>query len=626
MSKSQFEQLLTFAEALEHGLTGPDAAEWLARTDAQVEDLRSALQHLIQQHDAERALRLAAALWRYWDQRRDPAHGRRWLQSAFAVEGEVSPVVKAKGLKALGNLLVSEGDENVGQSCWMESLALYRAAGDWDGTGTVLSNLGNLASRQGDDEAARALLEEGRSYYQRLAPDHDVGHLRLLRNLAFIYFKHGELERAREYCEDMLTICRRQGDPGTTADVLLMLAAAAGMGDRQAGTYYTEALRLARESGDDARIAVALNDYGNFLQYHGDFAHALPLLGESLALRRQFQDQSGIATALVNLGIALTRCDENDRAEPILAEAMAYCRRLGDQEGLAKVLDNMGDIAAAMGKHDQAVQLLEESLAISRTRDDRRDIAHSRNSLGLVQLAQGKRTMARASFSEALALYTALGESSNTALVRKNLRLLDRSDERAPGGDRSQEVSAVGQQDRRQELLQLGQQPEAWPKATDGDVSMAAFLQCFDAGAGGDLESARAAMPRIAPLFHYLPTRLSDDARLQILKAVIGGVEQAPDNRSQGVPLLPFLLFEPQMHLSSSAAIAFADHAELIDGDPLTGPRLLVDVARRARSQATAAGVCAGLLLMGDRRTISLVRDVLPLLDHASRVQLLMSN
>ncbi|MGH2557650.1 MAG: hypothetical protein ACRDJH_01190, partial [Thermomicrobiales bacterium] len=61
--------LLALAERADPALFGPDQVHWLAVLDAEHDNARAALAWALDRHAAEIALRLAAALRRFWTMR-----------------------------------------------------------------------------------------------------------------------------------------------------------------------------------------------------------------------------------------------------------------------------------------------------------------------------------------------------------------------------------------------------------------------------------------------------------------------------------------------------------------------------------------------------------------------------
>src|SRR5438552_3899891 len=74
---------LTFVEEAELYLKGPQQITWIARLEAEQENLRAALARLIKHEEAELALRLCGALSWFWYLCGYWSEGRRWLEGAL---------------------------------------------------------------------------------------------------------------------------------------------------------------------------------------------------------------------------------------------------------------------------------------------------------------------------------------------------------------------------------------------------------------------------------------------------------------------------------------------------------------------------------------------------------------
>lgn len=72
------------AERAEPELTGPDQAHWLAGLEAELGNLRAALNWALRHGEPGIGLHLAVALWRFWYTRGYPMEGRDWLEAALA--------------------------------------------------------------------------------------------------------------------------------------------------------------------------------------------------------------------------------------------------------------------------------------------------------------------------------------------------------------------------------------------------------------------------------------------------------------------------------------------------------------------------------------------------------------
>src|SRR5437867_1071258 len=76
---------LRMAEAAEPELRGPQQVLWLETLEREHDNLRAALRWALDRREVETALRLAAALPRFWFGHGYLSEGRRWLNEALSI-------------------------------------------------------------------------------------------------------------------------------------------------------------------------------------------------------------------------------------------------------------------------------------------------------------------------------------------------------------------------------------------------------------------------------------------------------------------------------------------------------------------------------------------------------------
>ena len=181
---------LALGETREPQLHGREQARWLARLEAEHDNLRAVLAWSLAGApggaQATIGLRLAVAVWDFWARQAYGREGRRWFAELLA-RSEVNPagsearLLRARALAAAGNLAVYQGDAHVaraagrGQALLAESLALFQALGDTWGTAYVLQSLGLIATEQGDPQRAIALLEQSLALFRALGDRWAIG-------------------------------------------------------------------------------------------------------------------------------------------------------------------------------------------------------------------------------------------------------------------------------------------------------------------------------------------------------------------------------------------------------------------------------------------------------------------
>ena len=148
---------LALAEEAAIAITGPGAANGLARLDDEHDNLRAALRWARERGDRVTALRLAGALWRFWAQRGHLSEGRRWFTEAFALPGDAGPVPAATQVNWLvgaARLAMDQAafDEAAGYAD--QAVALASGHADPADQAAALNTRGLLAPR---DEPLRRL-------------------------------------------------------------------------------------------------------------------------------------------------------------------------------------------------------------------------------------------------------------------------------------------------------------------------------------------------------------------------------------------------------------------------------------------------------------------------------------
>jgi non-specific serine/threonine protein kinase len=339
---------LALAEAAEPELTGERQGEWMDRLEAEHDNLRAALRHLLATGDGTAAARLGGALSRFWHTRGHLAEGRRWLDAALALP---SPAAGAGP---------DDADPNTARV-------------------KALRGAGVLAWAQGDYGRAEALFEAGVPLARELGDEEGIAGL--CNNLGVIALHRAEYDRARDLFERSLALRRRRGDEMGVANSLNNLGATAGkQGDgARAREYYQESLALQRRTGNTQGTAVCLSNLAAIAYVDGDWAAAERLYEESLALRKHLGDRIGIADALGKLGAVALRRGQPERARTLHLQSLPLLRELGDRERIARELVGIAELALARGRAAPAARLLgaaeaiREAIGAPATPDERRE-------------------------------------------------------------------------------------------------------------------------------------------------------------------------------------------------------------------------------------------------------------
>src|SRR5215212_3804471 len=173
---------LDLAERAESGLTGARQGWWLARLEAELDNLRAAIVWSLGE-EPEAGLRLAGALWEFCYMRGHYGEGREWLEGALARSGGSSPAFYAKALAGAGILDLLQCEYDRATALLEESLAIYKELEDGWGIGSALQSLGSIARERGRYAEAEALHNESLALQRELGNEEGIA--RSLDGLGF---------------------------------------------------------------------------------------------------------------------------------------------------------------------------------------------------------------------------------------------------------------------------------------------------------------------------------------------------------------------------------------------------------------------------------------------------------
>jgi predicted ATPase/transcriptional regulator with XRE-family HTH domain len=308
---------LSLAEEAEPQLVRSVQAGWFDRLDAEHDDMRAALRWSLENGHTETGLRLASALWRFWETRGYFSEGEQWLGKGLA-QRPLTAAVEAKALTAAGSLVCRAGDLPRARRLHTESLRLFRDLGDTAGIARSLSNLGVVADELGDYTEATVLYEESLALRRELGNTWAIAVL--LVNLGEVARKQGRLGEAR--------------------------------------SFITESRQLFEELGDLVGIAVTFNNLGEVARDGGDAAAAVALHQKSYELRRQLGDRLGTARSLDKLARLAFRQEEYARSAELFGQSLLLCKQLGAEHDALESLEGVAELLGACGRTDEAIQLL----------------------------------------------------------------------------------------------------------------------------------------------------------------------------------------------------------------------------------------------------------------------------
>ena len=347
---------VALAETAASQLRGPEQGAWLARLETEHDNLRAALAWGEGAGGPHGAVRLVAALCRFWYVRGHWSEGRGHLERALA-RGEMGQETRAQMLGTLGFLVHSLGESTAGRGTLEQALAINREIGNQSRMASNLIALGFLTLSQGQVAASRGFFEQSLAITREIGDRRDE--LISLNGLGNIAYEQGEAEAARSCFVQALAISREIGERRGEAGNLNGLGNIARDGGESmaACSWYQQSLAITREIGERWIEASNLNGLGNVACGQGDCAEARSFVEQSLAITREIGDRSKEVWNLSDLG-------QISRLEGDLAGARAFCiqsltlaRRLGETTDITYTMEECAALAMAEDAPFRAARL-----------------------------------------------------------------------------------------------------------------------------------------------------------------------------------------------------------------------------------------------------------------------------
>jgi predicted ATPase len=330
------EHFLDLAEKAAPELIGVGSyAEWLDRLERDQDNFRSAVDWLEASGDSDGALRLTAALWRFWDLKGHLIEGRRRLEAGLRAD-ERPTATRAKALSGAADMALTSGDIATGRLWAEEALELHRKLQDDWGTAFSLLMFAYAIGEEGDWPRAQQLFEESVRGFLDLGDEHYA--LRAARAHGWAFYEGGDLKRAGELFEDILRQVRVTQHEFAEANALSMLADIAIDEGRVADavSLVKESHRIFRELNDLLMIAAGVGRFASVLALAGRAEVATQVLSSSTALMEKIGAGPPWYARICRNALAVIRAQLN---EPAFAEAWDQGRPLTADEAVSLALD-----------------------------------------------------------------------------------------------------------------------------------------------------------------------------------------------------------------------------------------------------------------------------------------------
>jgi predicted ATPase/DNA-binding SARP family transcriptional activator len=351
------------AEAAEPELRERDQLLWFARVGADLDNLRAALQWLLDRGEAAPAVRLIAALGWFLLLAGHGEEAARSLEAALALPGPVPDRERGQALFLLALVNRTYSPNAVGPAAREARAALERAA--TSGAESALARVVAAAVRllAGAPGEAERLLDASMTEVER-AGGWPAAVLRQVR--AFARVGREDLAGAGEDGEVALVRFRRLGDRWGMVQALELLASVELLQGRygQATQRLEEALRCAWELRMASELGMLLCRLAYMAVLEGDLDLAEARFGPALAAAQEVGLATEAAFAHAGLSLVAQRHGDAERARQQREQALALLQRRSGRDPLGIfLLHRLGMVAQQQGDPEHAAAVNREAVA-----------------------------------------------------------------------------------------------------------------------------------------------------------------------------------------------------------------------------------------------------------------------
>ena len=288
----------------------------LERLAADHDNIRAAVNWVIEHGDVERALRFGGALWRFWQMRGYLGEGSAILERILAMPGGEESRWRPAAVGALGSIAWWQADLEAADRHYAEQVRLARRIGEPGLLADALFNYAHAVLLGPNRDDGHAIRDEAKRRYE------EAGDVRGVTRVGWIWANvlvRGDMEGAEEELEDLLERFRAIGDDFYAAMAAGSLAWATMTNGKleAAARHGLTSVVISREMGDNAATTIALRELSLLLRYLDRPREATVLDGafDALCQRYGVKPPPIFATIAADMEERLGRPDIADRGE-----------------------------------------------------------------------------------------------------------------------------------------------------------------------------------------------------------------------------------------------------------------------------------------------------------------------
>ncbi len=319
-------------------------------------------------------------------------------------ENEIASYHGSKGI-----LMEMNGQLDSAKVYYWKAIKTFEKLKDRNKLELTRFNLGMIEFSQGNIQTAIDLMEQNIN-----PPPMDTKEYTTSQGISYgllgrIYSNQGYYQLALKNALMALKIIESTGEELRIADALNDLAntESALAHYQKSIDYQNKAIAIYKKHGDKYYMANSKNNVGSTYLVLKDYPNAVKNLKESLALAKEVGSKGAEISALTNLGQTFTEQGKYDRALDHLQLALAKCKEDGRGNVQSEVEYVLGKLYSKSGQYTKALSYLNQSIAYA-------DSVQKNHLLQDLFLERANTYESKGSFQAALADYKEFHSLSDT--------------------------------------------------------------------------------------------------------------------------------------------------------------------------------------------------------------------
>jgi serine/threonine protein kinase/Tfp pilus assembly protein PilF len=301
---------------------------------------------------------------------------------------------EAKTLKLLADLRHMKSHWDEAWEYGEKALEIYREIGDLAGEAHALGSLINILTKQSKFSKAMELYERVIEINYRLKDPKKVA--LTLRNMGFMHYRMGDIDRAVGPTREALEIARKHDDISMEADCIANIGLYSENIDRdEALRCYEQALQIYTRLGKSGNRALMLSNIAGILVIQGDYRKAMELLRTAYDIYSELGERANYTFIQLNKAEIYNLTGEYDQAVEAANEALALANELDYPIIFVGAQEQLGHASLYTAKFESAEKFYREGLEIAEKTGHRREAAWLSAMLGEIHYMRDEMDLGR---------------------------------------------------------------------------------------------------------------------------------------------------------------------------------------------------------------------------------------